>query len=88
MIVQEFWVVFLLGSQKGNHFITSIKHIVAMSPFTMNNNALVIGDKFKAGLNAVCGFAIIGTLEEREFLMAHTWWCGECYIYYGTSFLK
>jgi len=54
----------------------------------MNNNVLVIGDKFIVGLNAVCGFAIVGTLEEREFFMAHTWWCGECYIYFGKSFLK
>jgi len=27
MIVQEFWVSLLLGSQKGNHFLASIKHI-------------------------------------------------------------
>jgi len=59
-----------------------------MSPFTINNNALVIGDKFIVGLNAVCGVAINRMLEEGKFLVAHTWWCGECYIYYGTSFRK
>jgi len=72
MIVQEFWVSLLLGCQKGNHFITSIKHIEAMSPFTMNYNALVIRDKFIVGLNAVCRITISIILEEGEFLVGHS----------------
>jgi len=64
MKVQEAWDCLFFGGQKGNHFITGIKHIVATSPFTMNNNEFVIGDKFIAGLNAVCGVAISSMLKE------------------------
>jgi len=39
----------------------------------MNDNVLVIGDKFIAGLNTVCGFGIGSMLEEREFLVGHGW---------------
>jgi len=65
--VQELGVVFNFGRQKGNQSFTGAEHIEAMSPFTMNDNALVIGDEFIAGLNAVCRVAIDGMLEEREF---------------------
>jgi len=65
MKVQEFRVVFLLGRQKGNYFITSIKHIVAKSLFTMNDNALFIRDEFITGLNDFCGVAISSILEEN-----------------------
>jgi len=68
MIVQEFWVVFLLGSQKGNHFITSIKHIVAMSPFTMNDNALVIGDKFIVVSTLSVDLPSLAHLKKENFL--------------------
>jgi len=87
MIVQEFWVVFLLGSQKDNHFITSIKHIVATTPFTMNDNELVIGDKFITGLNAVCRVTVSIILEEREFVVGHTWWWVGCYIVYIIGYI-
>jgi len=40
----------------------------------MNDNVLVIGDKFITGLNAVCGVTVSIILEEREFLVGHTWW--------------
>jgi len=71
VIVQEFWVSLLLGSQKGNHFITSIKHIETTSPLAMNDNALVIRDKLIVGLNAACRVAI-SIILEGEFLVGHT----------------
>jgi len=55
MEVQELRVVFLLGRQKGNHLVAGAEHIVKTSPFTMNDNKLVIGNKFIAGLNTVYG---------------------------------
>jgi len=74
MEIQELGVVFLLGRQKGNHFITGAEHIVATSPFSMNDNVFVIGDEFVAGLHSVCRVAINGMLEEREFPVGHGWW--------------
>jgi len=82
MIVQEFWVGLLLGNQKGNHLIASIKHIEAASPFRMNGNMLVIGDELIVGLNAVCIVAISVILEEGEFLVGHTERWGSCCIDY------
>jgi len=81
MIVQEFWVGLLLGNQKGNHLVTSIKNIETMSPFTVNDNALVIRDKLVVGLNAVCVVAVIIILEEGEFLVGHTEGGGLLYLY-------
>jgi len=72
MIVQEFWVGLLLGNQKGNHLIASIKHIEAMSPLAVNDNTLVIRDKLIVSLNAVCVVAVCIILEEGEFLVGHT----------------
>jgi len=71
MIVQEFWVS-LLGCQKGNHLIASIKHIEAASPLAVNDNMLVIRDKLIVGLNAVCVVAVSVILEKREFLVGDT----------------
>jgi len=81
--VEEHCRVPLTGTrQKGNHFITGIKHIVATSPFTMNNNALVIRDKFITGLNDVYRAAFGSILEEREFLVGHSWWyCVDSILY-------
>jgi len=70
MEVQELGVVFLLG----------IKYIVAISPFTMNDNALVIGDKLIAGINTIFGITPTGLLEEGEFLVCHVWGGGAVYI--------
>jgi len=72
VIVEEFWVGLLLGNQKGNHLIASIKHIEAASPLSVNGNMLVIGDKLIVGLNAVCIVAVGIILEEGEFLVGHT----------------
>jgi len=76
VIVEEFWVSLLLGNQKGNHLITSIKHIEAASPLAVNGNMLVIRDKLIVGLNAISIVAISVILEEGEFLVGHTEWWG------------
>jgi len=89
MIVQEFWVSLLLGSQKGNHFITSIKHIEATSPLAVNDNTLVIRDKLIVGLNAIGVVAVSVILEEGEFLVGHTKRWGLLYLLNeGTYFFK
>jgi len=80
MIVQEFWVSLLLGCQKGNHLITSIKHIEATSPLAVNENMLVIRDKLILGLNTVCGVAI-SIILEGEFLVGHSKQWGAAIFY-------
>jgi len=89
VIVEELWVSLLLGNQKGNHLITSIKHIKAASPLAVNGNTLVIRDKLVVCLNAVCVVAVGVILEEGEFLVGHTEWWGLLYgIYHGIYSFK
>jgi len=55
----------------------------------MNDNALVIGDKFIIGLNPVCGVTISIILEEREFLVGQLVGGGMLYcIYHRIYFFK
>jgi len=85
VIVEEFWVSLLLGDQKGNHLITSIKHIKAASPLAVNDDTFVIGGKLVVGLNAVCVIAFV----KWEFLIRHTEWWGLLYsINEGTYLFK
>jgi len=89
VIVEEFWVGLLLGNQKGNHFITSIKNIEAASPLAVDGNTLVIGDKLAVGLNAIGVVAIGIILEEGEFLVGLTERWGLLYsINEGTYLFK
>jgi hypothetical protein len=86
VIVEEFWVGLLLGNQKGNHLVAGIKHIEATSPFTVNGDTFVIGDKIVVGLNAVCLVAFGVILEEGEFLIRHTEWWGLLYWLYKQTY--
>jgi len=89
VIVEEFWVSLLLGNQKGNHLITSIKHIEAASPLAVNGDTFVIGGKLVVGLNAVCVVTFGVILEEGEFFIRHTERWGLLYgIYHGIYSFK
>jgi len=85
--IEELWVSLLLFHKELAKLLKGIRDIVFASPFTMNDNMLVIGDKLIRAFNTVFGITPTGLLEEQEFLVCHVWF-GGCCIYYGTSCFK